>query len=78
MLICKKCGKEIKPKDRKFYSRQRGMTGWYHWNCYRVQVHDANEFGEREILYTGATQSMLQPMGSTEGMNSIFESVNHG
>lgn len=53
------------------------MTGWYHWNCYRIQVKIANERGEREILYTGVTQSMIQPMGPTDTLESVFVSINH-
>lgn len=77
-MICIRCGREIEPKDRRHYSHQRGMVGWYHWDCYTVQVHIVNERGAREILYTGVTQSMIQPMTARESHNSMFESINHG
>lgn len=74
-MICIICHKEIKPDEKRFYSRQPGMQGMHHWFCYTVRVNEANERGAREIevgiINTGITQSMVQ-MSTGDSMDSIY------
>lgn len=59
--ICKRCNKPIEANELRFYSYQAGMRGDYHWACYKAQVKESNEQGQRAILSTGATRTMLRP-----------------
>ena len=58
-LVCKGCTLPIEKNQKKFYSRQAGMQGWYHWDCYKVKVRDVNERGKKELTYSGATESVI-------------------
>ena len=58
-LVCRGCGLLIEGGQKKFYSRQAGMQGWYHWSCYKVQVRNSNERGKKKLVYSGATESAI-------------------
>ncbi len=54
---CCHCGREIRKKDTKYESVQRGMEGVYHWNCFIKVTKEANRVGslklENNIQSTG-------------------------
>ena len=56
---CNSCKLPIEEGQRRHYSKQAGMLGWYHWNCYVVQIRDANDRGKKELTYSGATESAI-------------------
>lgn len=33
-MICKYCGEEFAPSEKPYISKQAGMEGEYHWNCF--------------------------------------------
>ena len=33
-MICDYCHKEILPGDQKYFSKQVGLEGSYHWSCF--------------------------------------------
>lgn len=40
--ICCGCGMEIAVSHRIFLSKQAGMAGWYHWDCYVHLIRSRN------------------------------------
>ena len=48
-MYCVYCRREIREDDRRFYSRQAGMKGLYHWECFVEACHQANRVGANEI-----------------------------
>ena len=51
-MICIYCNKEIKEDERKYYSKQAGMQGLYHWNCFIIAAKEfkRHEFDTEETL----------------------------
>lgn len=47
--LCTYCREEIKPGERRYYSRQAGMRGNYHWDCFVNACRQANRAGANEI-----------------------------
>lgn|GEM_PF-1316540 len=47
--ICAHCRKEIESGQRKHLSRQAGMKGSYHWDCFISACRQANKAGAQEI-----------------------------
>ena len=48
-MICVFCRREIREGDRRYYSRQAGMKGHYHWECFVDACRQANRSGAKEI-----------------------------
>lgn len=48
-MVCVFCRKEIEEMERKYYSRQAGMRGNYHWSCFVEACRNANRVGANEI-----------------------------
>ncbi len=48
-MVCMYCRREIREEDRRYYSRQAGMKGHYHWQCFVDACHHANRVGAKEI-----------------------------
>lgn len=49
MLNCTFCYKEIRQGERRYFSRQAGMKGHYHWDCFVEACRQANRRGAKEI-----------------------------
>ena len=48
-MNCMLCRKQILEKEKKYYSRQAGMRGHYHWKCFIDACRRANRAGAKEI-----------------------------
>ena len=48
-MICVYCRREIQDDERHYYSRQAGMKGLYHWQCFVEACRKANRTGAYEI-----------------------------
>ncbi len=48
-MVCNFCRREIREEDRRYYSRQAGMKGYYHWECFVEACRQANKIGAKEI-----------------------------
>ncbi|MBM3325895.1 MAG: hypothetical protein FJY65_02770 [Calditrichaeota bacterium] len=49
MLTCNYCHKLIHEGDKRYFSRQAGMRGYYHWECFVLACKQANRIGAHEI-----------------------------
>jgi len=47
--MCQHCRKEIRQGERRYLSRQAGMKGLYHWDCFVNACRQANKVGAQEI-----------------------------
>ncbi|MCX6785222.1 MAG: hypothetical protein NTZ18_00005 [Candidatus Komeilibacteria bacterium] len=48
-IICLHCKKEIQPDQHRYFSRQAGMRGYYHWTCFIEACHKVNSIGAEKI-----------------------------
>jgi len=48
-MQCVYCKKDIRDQERKYFSRQAGMKGLYHWDCFVSACRQANKVGAQEI-----------------------------
>ncbi len=48
-LVCKFCRRDILEGQRRYFSRQAGMKGHYHWQCFVEACRQANRVGAQEI-----------------------------
>jgi copper chaperone CopZ len=48
-MHCCYCQKEIKKKDTKYESKQKGIEGPYHWNCFVKVTKEANRLGNQKL-----------------------------
>jgi len=48
-IICTYCHHEVEPGQKRFYSQQAGMRGYYHWGCFVSACRQANKVGANEI-----------------------------
>ena len=48
-MLCIFCRREIREGERRYYSRQAGMKGYYHWDCFVEACRHANRIGAKEI-----------------------------
>lgn len=46
---CVHCKKEIHSGERRYFSRQAGMKGLYHWECFISACRQANKVGAQEL-----------------------------
>jgi len=46
---CRHCQQEILDGQRRYYSRQAGMKGHYHWDCFVEACRQANNIGNNNI-----------------------------
>jgi hypothetical protein len=58
------CKKEIQKGERKYFSRQAGMKGLYHWDCFISACRKANKIGSQEI------ESIAVSVGVYDNFNS--------
>ncbi|MBM3328442.1 MAG: hypothetical protein FJY67_03080 [Calditrichaeota bacterium] len=49
MTTCIYCHKEIRQGEKRYFSRQAGMKGLYHWDCFIQACRQANKVGAQEI-----------------------------
>jgi len=49
LMNCVHCKKEIRQGERRYLSRQAGMKGMYHWDCFVNACRQANKVGAQEI-----------------------------
>lgn len=49
VATCCYCQREIFEDQRRYFSRQAGMRGWYHWECFVEACKEANKAGMRQI-----------------------------
>ena len=49
IMICMYCRRDIGEGERRYYSRQAGMRGHYHWECFVDACRQANKVGQKEI-----------------------------
>lgn len=43
---CVKCQQEIRQGAHRYFSKQAGMKGLYHWACFIIACHEANTHGQ--------------------------------
>ena len=67
-MVCMYCRREIREEDRKYYSRQAGMKGHYHWECFVDACHHANRIGAKEIE-TIAVSTGAYDYANSDGKN---------
>lgn len=48
-IMCTHCRKEIESGQRRHQSKQAGMKGFYHWDCFISACRQANKAGAQEI-----------------------------
>jgi len=48
-MICNFCRRDIREDQRRYFSRQAGMKGYYHWECFVEACRQANRIGAQEI-----------------------------
>ncbi len=58
-MFCIYCRREIQENDRRYYSRQAGMKGQYHWDCFVEACRKANREGASELEAFTVTESVL-------------------
>ena len=64
-MYCVYCRREIEEGDRRFYSRQAGMKGLYHWDCFVEACRQANRTGGYEIeSVTTISETMFETQHS--------------
>ncbi len=62
--ICKFCRREILEGQRKYFSRQAGMKGYYHWECFVDACRQANRTGAQEIESIAVSTGAYESFGS--------------
>lgn len=67
-MTCMFCRTEIAEGQRKYYSRQAGMKGHYHWDCFVDACRQANRAGAKEI------ESIAVSTGVYDSYNNNYES----
>ena len=67
-MVCVYCRQKIDEKARKYYSRQAGMRGNYHWLCFVEGCRQANRAGAKEI------ESIAVSTGVYEGYSNFDSS----
>lgn len=65
-MVCMYCRREIRDEDRKFYSRQAGMKGHYHWECFLDACRQANRVGAKEIESIAVSTGVYDSFSSHE------------
>ncbi len=70
-MLCIYCRREIREKERRYYSRQAGMKGLYHWDCFVEACHHANREGSYELESLSVNDHLL---GSYSNSNYSFAS----
>lgn len=63
-MYCVFCRREIEEEDRRFYSRQAGMKGLYHWNCFVEACRQANSAGAHEIESVTISETIFETQPS--------------
>ena len=58
-MFCIYCRREIHEIDRRYYSRQAGMKGLYHWDCFVEACRKVNREGANELETFAVTESVL-------------------
>lgn len=48
-MLCIYCRREIQDGERRYYSRQAGMKGLYHWDCFVEACRHVNREGANEL-----------------------------
>jgi len=48
-MICQHCKKDIIFNQKRYFSRQSGMRGVYHWGCFVIAVRAANKRRDQEV-----------------------------
>lgn len=62
--ICMFCRREIYDEQRHYYSRQAGMRGYYHWECFVEACRQANKRGARKIESIAVSTGVYENYGS--------------
>lgn len=60
-MLCVYCRREIQEGERRYYSRQAGMKGLYHWDCFIEACHHANRMGAYEIESITVPETVFDP-----------------
>ncbi|MDP8237918.1 MAG: hypothetical protein P9X24_02400 [Candidatus Hatepunaea meridiana] len=60
-MVCIYCRREIREDERQFYSRQAGMKGLYHWECFVEACRHANREGANFIETITVAENQFQP-----------------
>lgn len=68
---CVYCHREIGPGERRYLSRQAGMRGLYHWECFVEACRKANRAGMYEIESITVNES---PFDNFTGADIINDS----
>ena len=63
-MICVFCRRDIREEERRYYSRQAGMKGHYHWECFVSACREANQAGAHEIESIAVTETVYDPYPS--------------
>ena len=58
-MLCIYCRREIQEEERRYYSRQAGMKGLYHWDCFVEACRHVNREGSYELESLTVSESAL-------------------
>lgn len=61
--VCAYCRKEVRPGDKRYLSRQAGMKGLYHWDCFLQACRHANKVGAQEIETIAVSAGLYDNFG---------------
>ncbi len=63
-MMCVYCKKEIHEGERRYFSRQAGMKGHYHWDCFVSACRQANKAGAQEIETIAVSAGLYENFNS--------------
>ncbi len=69
-MTCRYCRHEIGEAERRFYSRQAGMKGYYHWKCFVEACRQANRAGAQEIETISVNEDAFTQYSSYDNLGS--------
>ncbi len=69
LTVCVHCKKEIRNGERRYFSRQAGMKGLYHWECFVLACRQANKAGAQEIETIAVSSGMYDNRNSYDVVN---------
>jgi hypothetical protein len=65
-VSCVLCRREIRDGQKKYYSRQAGMKGLYHWDCFVDACRQANKVGAQEIESMTINEQIFDPVNPVD------------
>jgi len=68
-LTCVMCRREVRDGQKKYYSRQAGMNGLYHWECFVEACRQANKIGAQEIESMTLNDQVFDSVNTVDAVN---------